>query len=71
MSFLMLVEQQDRLRSREWKLMTETQNRFLPVIHAIAWCPVSMGDPFEFAIFRKLVQQLPSRWNYPIGAKPC
>jgi hypothetical protein len=59
-SFLLLLDQQKWKPGPNWRDLVATHNEFLPILKAMAWCPVLVDKPFELNLFSKLVQHIPA-----------
>jgi hypothetical protein len=58
-SFVQLLRCMAASPSEAWTQFCAHHDRFVPVVHAIAWCPVRSGHSFEMAEFISMARNAP------------
>lgn len=52
--FLHLLREQNQNPHPLWTAIVRYQNKFVPIINAIAWCPAHKDEPFDVVLFAKV-----------------
>lgn len=50
-AFVRLLREQMDDSAPEWRRFQDSFDRFTPILHAIAWCPLLRGEAFDSALF--------------------
>lgn len=58
-SFVLLMRSVRLRPGKGWKHFEKNYDRFVPVIYAISWCPVRIGEPFDKALFMQVAKNAP------------
>lgn len=58
-AFVRLLREQIDDSDPEWQRFQENFDRFTPILHAIAWCPLLRGEAFDSALFMHMTSSAP------------
>ena len=56
--FLELLKEQNQNPHPAWSTFVRRDNRFVPIVNAIAWCPACKGKAFKFCIFARIAERM-------------
>jgi hypothetical protein len=56
--FLQLLREQNQNPHPLWNEIVTYHNRFVPIINAIAWCPVHRDKAFDVVLFAKIASHM-------------
>lgn len=59
-SFVLLLREVDASPTPLWKTLSGHYDRYIPILHAIAWCPVAPGKPFDQNAFLQIAERAPA-----------
>jgi hypothetical protein len=57
--FVLLLRRMRQCPTESWHQFIVGFDRFVPVLHAIAWCPASAHQPFDEGMFRRIARSAP------------
>jgi hypothetical protein len=63
--FFLLLREQDQNPHPLWNEIRMYHNRFVSIIHAIAWCPAHRNNPFDVVLFAKIAAHMTSASHDP------
>ena len=66
--FLQLLREQNQNPHPLWNEMVTHHNRFLPIVNAIAWCPVHRGEAFDIVLFANIASRMVNAPMVPVGS---
>jgi hypothetical protein len=58
--FVLLLKRVHRHPARDWKDFVQRYDRFVPILHAVAWCPAFLDKPFDQGDFIRIAQNAPA-----------
>ena len=56
--FLELLKEQNQNPHPAWSTFVRRDNRFVPIVNAIAWCPACKGKAFKFCTFARIAERM-------------
>lgn len=63
--FLQLLREQNQNPHSLWNEVVMYHNRFVPIVHAIAWCPAHRNNPFDVVLFARIASHVANASNDP------
>jgi hypothetical protein len=63
--FLQLLREQNQNPHLLWNEVVMYHNRFVPIVHATAWCPAHRNKPFDIVLFARIAGHTANASNDP------
>jgi hypothetical protein len=64
-AFVQLLRSKVEAGDQEWEHFRRVYDRFNPILHALAWCPLTADEPFEATLFIRIASASPLSMEDP------